>query len=98
MMNNCAKFHGDSPSGKKTEFNLASVIEVSETADFVYDLETIETLHKRATSVVHFINFPFEFFYCNFTEQDTPSGWCCRAQCETDGQTVQKCKRSVARC
>ena len=37
-MNKCAKFHGDSPSGKKVIFNLASEIELSETADFVYNV------------------------------------------------------------
>ena len=36
MMNKCAKFHKDSPSGKKVKFNLA--IELSEMADFVYIL------------------------------------------------------------
>ena len=37
MMNNCAKFHKDSPSGKKVKFKLARAIELSETADFVYN-------------------------------------------------------------
>ena len=37
MMNKCAKFHKDSLSGKKVKFNLASTIELSETADFVYN-------------------------------------------------------------
>ena len=32
MMNKCAKFHKDSPSGKKIKFNLARAIELSETA------------------------------------------------------------------
>ena len=36
MMNKCAKFHKDSPSGKKVKFNLARAIELSETAVFVY--------------------------------------------------------------
>ena len=36
-MNKCAKFHEDSPSGKKVKFNLVSAIELSETADFVYN-------------------------------------------------------------
>ena len=36
-MNKCAKFHKDSPSGKKAKFNLARAIELSETADFVYN-------------------------------------------------------------
>ena len=37
MMNKCAKFHKDSLSGKKVKFNLARAIELSETADFVYN-------------------------------------------------------------
>ena len=37
MMNKCAKFHKDSPNGKKVKFNLSSAIELSETADFVYN-------------------------------------------------------------
>ena len=37
MMNKCAKFHEDSPRGKKVKFILASAIELSETADFVYN-------------------------------------------------------------
>ena len=37
MMNKCAKFHKDSPSGKKVKFNLAGAIELSETAVFVYN-------------------------------------------------------------
>ena len=37
MMNKCAKFHERSPNGKKVEFNLPSAIELSETADFVYN-------------------------------------------------------------
>ena len=39
MMNKCAKFHGDSPKGKKVKFNLGSAIELSETTDFVYNFE-----------------------------------------------------------
>ena len=37
MMNKCAKFHKDSPSGKKVKLNLARAIELSETAVFVYN-------------------------------------------------------------
>ena len=36
-MNKWAKFHRDSPSGKKVKFNLPSAIELSETAVFVYN-------------------------------------------------------------
>ena len=41
MMNECAKFHRGSLtlSGKKVKFNLARAIELSETADFVYNFE-----------------------------------------------------------
>ena len=67
MMKKCAKFHKDSPSGKKVKCNLARAIELSETAVFVYKL-CIETLCKRATSVAHLTNFSFEFFYEIFTE------------------------------
>ena len=38
MMSKCAKFHKDSPSGKKVNFNLPSAIELSKMADFVYNL------------------------------------------------------------
>ena len=37
MINKCAKFHKDCPSGKKVKFNLPSAIELSEMADFVYN-------------------------------------------------------------
>ena len=37
MMNKCAKFHEDSLAIKKVKFNLPSAIELSETADFVYN-------------------------------------------------------------
>ena len=37
MMNQCAKFHKDSPSDKKVEFDLPSAIELLETAVFVYN-------------------------------------------------------------
>ena len=37
MMNKCAKFRTESVSGKKVKFNLLSAIELSETADFVYN-------------------------------------------------------------
>ena len=66
MMNKCAKFQKDSPSGKKVKFNLARAIELSETTVFVYNF--IETLSKRAPSVAHLTNFSFEFFYEIFTE------------------------------
>ena len=37
LMNKCAKFHKDSPNSKKVKFNLPSVIELLEAADFVYN-------------------------------------------------------------
>ena len=36
-MNKCAGFHKDSPSSEKVKFNIPSAIELSETADFVYN-------------------------------------------------------------
>ena len=67
MMNKCAKFHKDSPSGKKVKLNLARAIELSETGRFCVQL-CIETLCKRATSVAHLTNFSFDFFNEIFTE------------------------------
>ena len=37
MVNKCAKIHKDSLSDKKVKFNLPRAIEISETADFVYN-------------------------------------------------------------
>ena len=37
MMKKCEKFHKDCPSDKNVKFNLPSAIEISETADFVYN-------------------------------------------------------------
>ena len=37
MMNKCAKLYKDSASGKKVKSNLARAIELSETAEFVYN-------------------------------------------------------------
>ena len=37
MINTCDKFHKDSPSDENVIFNLPSAIELSETADFVYN-------------------------------------------------------------
>ena len=37
MMNKCAKFYKHSPKGKKVKFSLPSAIELSETANFVYN-------------------------------------------------------------
>ena len=67
MLNKCAKFHRDSPSGQKVKFNLARAIELSGDGRFCVQL-CIETICKRATSVAHFTNFSFDFFYKIFTE------------------------------
>ena len=37
MMNKCGKLHKDSPSDTNVKFNLPSEVELSETADFVYN-------------------------------------------------------------
>ena len=37
MMNKCAKFHKDSPSGERVKLNLTRAIEFSETAVFLYN-------------------------------------------------------------
>ena len=57
MNKNCSQFHKDSPSGKKVKFNLASAIELSETADFVFSFYTSEQLRRRITPT-----FPSNFF------------------------------------
>ena len=36
MINKCAKFNEDIPSGQKVKINLASAIQILETADFVW--------------------------------------------------------------
>ena len=69
MMNKCAKFHKDSPSGKKVKFNLARAIELSETFGRFGVQLCIETLCKRTTSVAHLTNFSFEFVYEIFNFQ-----------------------------
>ena len=66
-MNKCAKFHKDSPSGKKVKFNFVRAIEAFGDGRFCVQL-CIETLCKRATSVAHLTNFSFEFVYDIFTE------------------------------
>ena len=38
MVNKCATFHTDSLRGKKVKFNLPTANELSERADFVYNL------------------------------------------------------------
>ena len=66
-MKKCAKFHKDSPSGKKVKFNLARAIELSETAV----LRT--TLYRNLIQASNFGGtfdklFFWSFFYKIFTE------------------------------
>ena len=65
-MNKCAKFHKDSPSGKKVKFNLPSAIELSEKADLC------TTLYRNLMQARNFgsalTNFSFEFFHEIFTD------------------------------
>ena len=62
MMNKCAKFHKDSPSGQTPE------------RDWIFGDGRVcvqlckETLCKRATSVALLTNFSFKFLYAIFTE------------------------------
>ena len=44
MMNKCAKFHRDSAKDKKVKFNLTSVIELPERADFVYNFVSLVSI------------------------------------------------------
>ena len=71
-MNKYAKFHKDSPSGKKVKLNLPSVTELSETADFVYNFRNLTQasnfdLRIWPTFLWHFLwNFqrmPLNVFY-----------------------------------
>ena len=64
-MNKCAKFHKDSPSGKKLNSISGARLNFRRRPILC---TTIETLWKRAASVAHFTNFSFEFFYEIFTE------------------------------
>ena len=66
MMNKFAKFHKDSPSGKKVKFNLERDWTFGD-GRFCVQL-CIETLCKWATSVALLTNFSFKFFYAIFTE------------------------------
>ena len=62
MLNKYAKFHGDSLSSKKV---LARAIELSETADLVYNfLQKPNT--SEQPSVAYLTNFYFECFYAIF--------------------------------
>ena len=53
MMNKCAKFHKDSPNGKKVKFNLPRVIELSETADLMHHFvwKPYREWRRRVTTV-----------------------------------------------
>ena len=77
MMNKCAKFHKDSPSGKKVKFNLPSGIELSETGVLC------TTLYRNPMQASNF-GGAFDqlflgIFLCNFHRRclSTPSiPWC----------------------
>ena len=61
MMNKCAKFHGDSPKGKKVKLNLASAIELLETAAFVHNfLQKPYASEKLRWHI--WATFPLNFF------------------------------------
>ena len=66
-MNKCAKFHKDSPSDKKAKFDLASAIELSETANcvdnFVLKPYVIEQLRWHIGPM-----FPLNF-YMKFSQK-----------------------------
>ena len=66
MMNQCAKFHKDSPSGKKVKFNLARAIELSETAVLCTTL--YRNLMQASNFSGTFDQLFFEFYYEIFTE------------------------------
>ena len=66
MLNKCAKFHGDSPSGKKLNSISRERLNFGD-GRFCVQL-CIKTLCKRATSVAYLTNFSLEFFYKIFTE------------------------------
>ena len=54
MINRCAKFHKDSPSGKKVKLNLARAIELLETLAVIAQI--IQSLHANLNSVVNIRN------------------------------------------
>ena len=58
MMNKCAQFYKDSPSGKKVNFNLPSAIELLETADFVYNFSQKMFLYVFYTMVQNCQKWP----------------------------------------
>ena len=61
MINKCAKFHKDSPSGKKVKFNLPGAIELSEITDFVYNFVK-ETCASEQLRWNIWPTFPLNFF------------------------------------
>ena len=67
-MNNFTKFHGNCPSGYKVKFNLASAIELLETAVLVYNFVQKPHRSELSTSLAHLTNFSFEFFEAMFAE------------------------------
>ena len=63
-MNKCAKFHGDSPKGKK----VISRARLNFRRRPILCTTLYRTLCKRTTSVAHLTNFSFEFIYAILTE------------------------------
>ena len=71
MLYKCAKFHGDSPSGLKVKFKLARAIELSETADFVYNFVYKPYASKQLLWHT-WPTFPSKFFYKMFEDASVP--------------------------
>ena len=69
MMNKCAKFQKDSPSGKKVKFNLARAVELSETAVLCTTL-CRNLMHASEQLWWHiWPTFSFEFFFMKFSQR-----------------------------
>ena len=66
IMNRCATFHGDSPSGKKS-YQSRQRDRTFGDGRFCVQL-CIETPYNRAISVAHLTNFSSEFLFVIFTE------------------------------
>ena len=66
VMTKCATFHKDSPSDKKVKLNLPSAVELSETADFVYNF--VLNLKQAGSFGGTFDQLFLWIFYDIFTE------------------------------
>ena len=67
-MNKCAKFHKDSPSGKKVKFNLPSAIQVNFRRRPILCTILYRNLMQASNFGSTFDQLSFEFFYEIFTE------------------------------